>query len=104
MSVQAAPPSLVAGLKPVDRSFESWWVRPGAATVVEVRAGDRLTVIDPDGGQPAELTALAPDGREDLGALGAVADAPATVLRGLVSDGERRRLSERPARARAETA
>lgn len=43
----------------MDRSFECWWVRPGAATVVEVRARDRLTVIDPDGGQPAELTALA---------------------------------------------
>ena len=86
MSIPAAPP-LVAGLKPVDRSFESWWVRPGAATVVEVRAGDRLTVIDPDGGQPAELTALAPDGREDPGALGAAADAPATVLRGLLSNG-----------------
>ncbi len=87
MSGQAAAPSLVAGLKPVDRSFESWWVRPGAATVVDVRVGDRLTVIDPDGGQPAELTALAPDGREDPGALGAAADAPATVLRGLLSNG-----------------
>ena len=35
--------------------------------------------IDPDGGQPAELTVLAPDGREDPGALGTTADAPATV-------------------------
>ncbi len=73
--------SLESGLRPVDRSFESWWVRPGAATVVELHGGDRVTVIDPDGGQPAEVTALAPDGREDLAALGAVADADATVLR-----------------------
>ena len=28
-------------------------------------ADDRVTVIDPDGGQPAELTVLAPDGRDD---------------------------------------
>ena len=87
MTVQSSAPLLTSGLKPVDRSFESWWVRPGAATVVEAAAGDRLTVIDPDGGQPAELTSLAPDGREDAGALGAVADAPATVLRGLLTDG-----------------
>jgi aminomethyltransferase len=79
--------TLVSGLKPVDRSFESWWVRPGAATVVELRGGDRLTVVDPDGGQPAELTVLSPDGREDFGALGAAPDAPATVLRGLLDNG-----------------
>jgi aminomethyltransferase len=55
---------LVSGLKPVDRSFESWWVRPGASTTVELRGDDRVTVIDPDGGQPAELTIA------DPGALG----------------------------------
>jgi aminomethyltransferase len=65
-----APGWLRSGLKPVDRSFESWWVRPGSTTVVELHGGDRVTVIDPDGGQPAELTPLAPDGREDPGALG----------------------------------
>jgi glycine cleavage system T protein (aminomethyltransferase) len=56
--------TLASGLKPVDRTFESWWVRPGAATAVELRGGDRVTVIDPDGGQPAELTV------DDPGALG----------------------------------
>src|SRR3954470_23925690 len=72
---------LVAGLKPVDPSFESWWVTPGSATVVELNGDDRVTVIDPDGGRPAEVTVLAPDGREDPGALGVHADAPASVLR-----------------------
>src|SRR3954449_13149285 len=72
---------LVAGLKPVDPSFESWWVRPGSATVLELSGDDRVTVIDPDGGQPAELTVLSPDGRDDPGALGVRADAPASVLR-----------------------
>ena len=28
------PTLLTPGLKPVDPSFESWWVRPGGATVV----------------------------------------------------------------------
>jgi aminomethyltransferase len=55
---------LVSGLKPVDRSFESWWVRPGASTTVELRGDDRVTIVDPDGGQPAELTC------DDPGALG----------------------------------
>ena len=82
-----APTSQITGLKPVDRSFESWWVRPGSATVVEVRAGDRVTVIDPDGGQVAELTALSPEGGDDLAALGAAADAPATVLGSLAQNG-----------------
>jgi aminomethyltransferase len=78
---------LVAGLKPVDPTFESWWVRPGSATVVELHGDDRITVIDPEGGQPAEVTALAPDGREDPGALGIAADAPASVLRNGGDDG-----------------
>ncbi|HEU0024613.1 MAG TPA: DUF1989 domain-containing protein, partial [Thermoleophilaceae bacterium] len=55
--------------------------------MLELHGDDRMTVIDPDGGQPAELTVLAPDGGEDPSALGASADAPATVLRGLVANG-----------------
>ncbi len=84
MTIEA---SLTGGLKPIDRSFESWWVRPGSATVVVLRGGDRVTVIDPDGGQPAELTVLASDGRDDAAALGTSSDGPATVLRGLLDSG-----------------
>jgi glycine cleavage system T protein (aminomethyltransferase) len=87
VTIQRTPPSLVSGLRPIDRSFETWWVRPGSATVVELHGGDRVTVIDPDGGQPAELTVLSPDGRDDPGALGVRADAPATVLRELMGSG-----------------
>jgi glycine cleavage system T protein (aminomethyltransferase) len=87
VTIQRTPPSLASGLRPIDRSFETWWVRPGSATVVELHGGDRVTVIDPDGGQPAELTVLSPDGRDDPGALAVSADAPATVLRGLVANG-----------------
>jgi aminomethyltransferase len=79
VTIQVTPPSLISGLRPVDRSFESWWVRPGSATAVELRAGDRVTVIDPDGGQPAEVTAF-PE------ALGLRMDAPATVLRRLLEN------------------
>src|SRR3954447_22561535 len=74
------PTLLTPGLKPLDPRFESWWVRPGGATVVGVRPGDRLTVRDPDGGQPGEVTVLDTEGGEDAAALGVRADAPATVL------------------------
>ena len=47
---------------------------------MRVRPGDRLTVRDPDGGQPAEVTVLDAEGGEDAAALGARADVPATVL------------------------
>src|SRR4051794_7777086 len=81
------PSLLTPGLKPADPSFESWWVRPGGATVVPVRAGDRLTVRDPDGGQPAEVTVLDAEGGEDAAALGARADAPASVLTAALRNG-----------------
>jgi aminomethyltransferase len=55
--------------------------------VVELHGGDRVTVVDPEGGQPAELTVLSPDGRDDAAALGTTADAPASVLRELVATG-----------------
>jgi aminomethyltransferase len=87
VTVQATPPSLVGGLRPVDRSFESWWVRPGSATAVELHAGDRVTIRDPDGGQLAEVTVV-PE------AVGLRMDAPATVLRGLLEGGEDGLLSQ----------
>jgi aminomethyltransferase len=97
VTVQATPPSLIDGLRPVDRSFESWWVRPGSATAVDVHAGDRVTIRDPDGGQPAEVTAVPR-------VLGTPQDAPATVLRNLGEEGFLRSLSSkgiRPDEARA---
>jgi len=81
------PTLLTPGLKPVDPGFESWWVRPGGATVVRVRPGDRLTVRDPDGGQPAEVTVLDAEGTDDAAALGARADAPASVLIAALQNG-----------------
>src|SRR4051795_2350322 len=74
------PTLLTPGLRPVDPSRESWWVRPGGATVVAVRPGDRMTIRDPDGGQPAEVTVLDAEGANDAAALGARADAPAPVV------------------------
>ena len=62
-------------------------MRPGGATVVALEPDERLTVVDSYGGQVAELTVLSPEGADDASAFGARADAPATVLRELVRNG-----------------
>src|SRR5919202_2979610 len=102
------PALITPGLRPVEPGRESWWVRPGGATVVRVRGGDRVTVRDPDGGQVAELTVLDAQGGDDAAALGARADAPATVLLAALDDGgaasflgELHRRGLKPERARA---
>ena len=88
MATAARPGVLLGnGLKPVDRRFESHWVRPGAATAVRLRPDDRLTVVNKDGGQVAELTVLDGEGGEDAAAIGARMDGEATVLRRLVGNG-----------------
>ena len=66
---------------PEDPFLETYLVRPGGATVFGLMPDERVTVIDREGGQVAELTVLAADGRDDANALGAVADGPATVVR-----------------------
>ena len=88
MAISSGRRSLtVPGLLPEDPFLERYWVRPGGATVLALEGDDRLTIRDPDGGQVAEVTALAPDGSEDAAALGARADSPATVLRSLIGSG-----------------
>jgi len=87
MAVAVRPALTLPGLRPVDRSLETHWVRPASATAVRLDPGDRLTVVNHDGGQVAELTVLDLEGGEDAAALGVRADGEATVLRGLVGDG-----------------
>ncbi|MEP6972882.1 MAG: DUF1989 domain-containing protein [Actinomycetota bacterium] len=76
---------LLPGLLPPDPYLERYRVRPGGVTVIALQPDDRFTVIDSDGGQQAEMTALSPDGIDAADAIGASADAPATVLRGLIA-------------------
>jgi aminomethyltransferase len=78
------PRLILPGLIPADPRLERYRVHPGAVTAVELGAGDEITVIDAEGRQRGELTVLA-RGAEDYAALGASADAAATVVRGLAS-------------------
>ena len=77
-------PLNLAGLLPTDPAREKYWVRPGGVTVFMLNPDDRVTLIDVDGAQPAEITVLNADGNDDASAIGAKADAAATVLRGLL--------------------
>ncbi|MCL6646621.1 MAG: sensor histidine kinase, partial [Dehalococcoidia bacterium] len=63
------------GLLPEDPFLETYLVRPGGATVFALAPDERFTVIDRDGGQVAEVTALDERGGDDASALGAQADA-----------------------------
>ena len=86
MAVGSGPSKLlVGGFRAADPSFEQYWVRPGGVTVLAIAPEDRFTVIDVDGGQVAELTMLAPNGSDAAAAIGARAEAPATVVRALVA-------------------
>lgn len=62
---------------------------PGAgAVMVPVLAGDRIEIVNDEGGQRAELLAAHRDGRLDAGILGAAADVPADGLRALLALGQ----------------
>lgn len=82
----STPSSLIRGLLPEDPFLETYLVRPGGATVFVLSPDERLTVIDKHGGQVAEVTALDERGEDDAAALGARADAPATVIRDALGD------------------
>jgi aminomethyltransferase len=73
-------------LLPEDPFVETYLVRPGGATVLALAPDERVTVVDPYGGQAAEVTVLDAEGRDGAAALDAVADAPATVLRAAYRD------------------
>jgi aminomethyltransferase len=79
---------MAPGLLPEDPFVETYLVRSGGATAVTLQPDERLTVIDTHGGQVAEVTVLSPEGRDDAAAIGANADAPASVLRDLVRAGD----------------
>jgi aminomethyltransferase len=79
---------LVDGLLAPDPGLETYRVEPAGAAVVSVAGDDRIRIVDRHGGQVAELTALSAQGNEDLGSVGLRADAPASVLRGLVGKGD----------------
>ncbi|MGE4249801.1 MAG: DUF1989 domain-containing protein [Parvibaculaceae bacterium] len=70
----AAPrPSIVyrPGNPTLPKGTERYKVVGGGSLVLDIKAGDRLTVTDLEGGQACELVAVGADGRSDPALLGA---------------------------------
>ena len=64
-------------------------VVPGAgAVLVQVMAGDRLVLVNEEGGQPVEVVATLPDGRIDAGLLGLPGASAVDGLKALLASGE----------------
>ncbi|MBJ2152357.1 DUF1989 domain-containing protein [Paracoccus sp. IB05] len=62
---------------------------PGAgAMMIRIGTGDRITVINDEGGQPCEVLAAGQDGRIDPALLGLGGDSDASGLKALLASGE----------------
>jgi aminomethyltransferase len=60
----------------------------GGALVVQVSGGDRLTLVNDEGGQPVELVAAGRDGRVDAALLGQTANSQAEGLKAMLALGD----------------
>jgi len=60
----------------------------GGAALLQLMTGDRLTVVNDEGGQPAELVAAAQDGRIDVAILGQASNATAEGLKAMLALGD----------------
>ncbi|MBL8582687.1 MAG: aminomethyltransferase family protein, partial [Rhizobiaceae bacterium] len=63
-------------------------VPASGAILIAVEAGDRVTVVNTEGGQPCELVAFGTDGKADAGLFGASANAEPSGLKALLADGD----------------
>ena len=63
-------------------------VQGGGAVLLQLMAGDRLTLVNDEGGQPVELVAAAKDGRIDAAILGVAANSTAEGLKAMLASGE----------------
>ncbi len=71
-------PSLAPGL-------ERYRVKGGGSVVIRVAAGDRVTLIDLEGGQPCEVSFIGQDGRFDAHGLGTAFTNHAEGLKAILS-------------------
>src|SRR5882762_3755577 len=81
------PRLIEPGLPKFEPGTERYRVIGGGARVLGLGAGDRLILIDQEGGQRAELAAFSPDGHEDTAALGLAAVGRAVGINRLLAGG-----------------
>lgn len=75
---------LLPGLLPREPGLETFRVRAGGITAVPIEPGDRISIVDPQGRQPAEVTVL-PVGGGDPTPVELRQDGPATAVRALAA-------------------
>ncbi|MFN4141082.1 DUF1989 domain-containing protein [Aestuariivirga sp.] len=73
------------GLRALPPRVERYPVPGAGSVVVDVKAGDSLTLADIEGGQPCEVLFCDGSGRFDPAALGAVADSHAEGLKAMLA-------------------
>ncbi len=86
------PPRPSAIIRPGQFSLpggvERYVVPGGGALLVDVEAGDTVTIANTEGGQTCELVAINKDGRTDAGVLGVPANSDAAGLKALLLSGD----------------
>jgi len=98
----APRPSIVyrPGLPNLPQGTERYKVAGGGSLVLDIKAGDRLTVTDLEGGQDCEIVAVGSDGRSDPSLLGAKEASDPSGLRATLASDEESAVRVRKALAR----
>ncbi len=86
MSTEVRPRVLEPGLWLLDPGTERYRITGGAATALELEAGDRLEITDPEGRQRCELAAFDRNGHSDPALLGAAATGTATGIQNILGE------------------
>ena len=81
-------PVVDPGLRLYQPGIEHYPVKGCGAIVVALEAGDKLTIVDPEGRQPCEVVAYEIDGRPGLGGLGISGGSPAAGLQAILAGHE----------------
>ena len=88
--VVKAPPKPSTIIRPaaLAAGTERYHVPGAGAVLVEIKAGDRVTIINPEGGQPCELVAFDASGKSDPAILGTNGNSDAAGLKALLVNGD----------------
>ena len=78
------PRVLQPGLMILAPGTERYVVHGGAATAIMLRSGDTIEIVDPTGGQQAEVSVFAADGTPDPGLLGLAGRRTATGIQAIL--------------------
>ena len=79
------PRVLEPGLNTLPPGVERYVVRAGGITALELAAGDRIELVNPEGRQIGEITVFDASGNSDMRLIGATADGRAEGFKSILS-------------------